>query len=92
MSRRVVSYFVLVIFFFLFNFYFRPISGNPLIDNEYLKSTTYINDLYKSDELFKEKLLEHNEYFICRELYDIHGIHYQGKMTLCNWILKWQKK
>lgn len=35
---------------------------------------------------------KHNEYFICRELYDIHGIHYQGKMTLCNWMLKWQKK
>ena len=68
MSKRVVSYFVLVIFFFLFNFYFRPISGNPLIDNEYRKSTTYINDLYKSDELFKEKLLERNEYFIYEKI------------------------
>lgn len=30
------------------------------------------------------------EYFICTESFDIDGIHWQGKFTLCNWILKWQ--
>lgn len=30
------------------------------------------------------------EYFLCTESFDIDGIHYQGKLTLCNWILRWQ--
>ena len=30
------------------------------------------------------------EYFICTESFNIDDIHYQGKFTLCNWILKWQ--
>ena len=33
-----------------------------------------------------------DEYLICTESFDIDGIHYEGKFTLCNWILKWQKK
>lgn len=33
-----------------------------------------------------------NEYLICTESFNIDNIHYQGKFTLCNWILKWQKK
>ena len=32
------------------------------------------------------------EYLICTESFDIDGINYKGKFTLCNWILKWQKK
>lgn len=35
---------------------------------------------------------ESQEYFICTESFNIDGVHYQGKMTLCNWILKWQDK
>lgn len=31
-------------------------------------------------------------YLICTESFDIDGIHYKGKFTLCNWVLKWQKK
>lgn len=31
-----------------------------------------------------------DEYLICTESFDIDHIHYQGKLTLCNWILKWQ--
>lgn len=30
------------------------------------------------------------EYLICTESFNIDDIHYQGKFTLCNWILKWQ--
>lgn len=33
-----------------------------------------------------------DEYLICTEVFDIDSIHWQGKFTLCNWILKWQKK
>lgn len=34
----------------------------------------------------------HDEFYICTESFDIDTIHYQGKFTLCNWILKWQNK
>ena len=33
-----------------------------------------------------------DEYLICTEAFDIDSIHYKGKFTLCNWILKWQNK
>ena len=33
-----------------------------------------------------------DEYLICTEAFDIDSIHYKGKFTLCNWILKWQKQ
>lgn len=33
-----------------------------------------------------------DEYLICTESFDIDSIHWQGKFTLCNWILKWQNK
>ena len=33
-----------------------------------------------------------DEYLICTEAFDIDGMHYKGKFTLCNWILRWQKE
>ena len=33
-----------------------------------------------------------DEYLICTESFNIDGVHWQGKFTLCNWILKWQNK
>lgn len=33
-----------------------------------------------------------DEYYICTEAFNINDIHWQGKFTLCNWILKWQDK
>lgn len=33
-----------------------------------------------------------DEYLICTESFLIDGVHWQGKVSLCNWILKWQKK
>jgi hypothetical protein len=33
-----------------------------------------------------------DEYLICTESFNINDIHWQGKFTLCNWILKWQNK
>lgn len=32
------------------------------------------------------------EYFICTESFNIDDIHWQGRLSLCNWILKWQNK
>lgn len=33
-----------------------------------------------------------DEYLICTESFNIDDIHWQGKFTLCNWILRWQNK
>lgn len=35
---------------------------------------------------------EADEYFICTESMNINDIHWQGKFTLCNWILRWQNE
>ena len=67
-KRRLIIYFALVIFFTLYNFYFRPIKGNPLITSEYRHSDAYINDLYKSDEYFKKSLLDEDSYYIYEEM------------------------
>ena len=32
-----------------------------------------------------------DEYYICTESFNIDDVHWQGRLTLCNWILKWQK-
>lgn len=32
-----------------------------------------------------------NTYWICTESFNINDIHYQGKLTQCNWFLKWQR-
>lgn len=32
-----------------------------------------------------------DEYLICTESFNIDDVHWQGRLTLCNWILKWQK-
>ncbi len=55
-KHRVLLYFVIVILLTLLNFYYRPISKNPLITDSYRKSEAYVNDLYKSDEFFKNHL------------------------------------
>lgn len=67
-KRRTVIYFLLVIIFTLFNFYFRPIKGNPLVTSEYKKSDEYINDLYMSDEYFKKNVLDKKDYHMYEEM------------------------
>ena len=69
-KKRIIIYFILVIILTLYNFYFRPIKGNPLITKEYKNSNAYINDLYKSDEYFKKKLLTEDSYHIYEEMID----------------------
>lgn len=36
--------------------------------------------------------INQDEYLICTESFNIDSIHYKGKFTLCNWMLKWQNK
>ena len=41
------------------------------------------------DTLYDSK---NDEYYLCTESFNIDDVHWQGRLTLCNWILKWQKK
>ena len=68
MKKRVLFYIFIVILSFLFNFYYRPIEGNKLVTNKYRNSDSYINDLYMSDEYFKEKLLDKSDYPMYRKI------------------------
>ena len=40
------------------------------------------------DTLYDSK---NDEYYLCTESFNIDDVHWQGRLTLCNWILKWQK-
>ena len=51
--------------------------------------TLYNTPVVVGDIIYDTK---QDEYLICTESFDVDGIHYKGKFTLCNWILKWQKK
>ena len=51
--------------------------------------TPYKTPVVVGDVIYDTKS---DEYLICTEAFDIDGINYKGKFTLCNWILKWQKK
>lgn len=51
--------------------------------------TLYNTPVVVGDIIYDTK---QDEYLICTEAFDIDGIHYKGKFTLCNWMLKWQKK
>ena len=55
-KKRVLFYFILVIFLIAFNFYLRPVEGNPLVDDAYKSNGAYVNDLYYSNEYFKSML------------------------------------
>ena len=51
--------------------------------------TLYNTPIIVGDIIYDTKK---DEYLICTEAFDIDGIHYKGKFTLCNWMLKWQNK
>ncbi len=69
-KKRIIVYVFLVIVFTLYNFYYRPIAGNPLITKEYKNSEAYINSLYMSDEMFKKNVLSPSEYYAYEEMID----------------------
>lgn len=51
--------------------------------------TLYDTPVVVGDVIYDTK---EDEYLICTEAFNIDNIHFKGKFTLCNWILKWQKK
>ena len=51
--------------------------------------TLYDTPVIVGDIIYDSKS---DEYLICTESFDIDSIHYKGKFTLCNWMLKWQNK
>lgn len=55
-----------------------------------IKFQTLINEPIIVGDIIYDS--EAEEYLICTESFNIAGIHWQGKFTLCNWILKWQNK
>lgn len=56
--------------------------------------TVKFQTLYDTPIVVGDVIYSANEdvYFICTEAFNIDDIHYKGKFTLCNWMLKWQKK
>lgn len=53
--------------FKIYEIYLRPINGNNLINKE---EKAYINDLYMSDEYFKEQLINPEDYYIYEKIID----------------------
>ena len=51
--------------------------------------TLYDTPVNVGDVIYSTK---DDEYLICTEAFNIDDINYKGKFTLCNWMLKWQKK
>lgn len=56
--------------------------------------TVKFQTLYDTPIVTGDILYDSNkdEYLICTEVFDINSVHWQGKFTLCNWMLKWQNK
>ncbi|MBO5828925.1 MAG: hypothetical protein J6R59_10815 [Paludibacteraceae bacterium] len=56
--------------------------------------TVKFQTLYNTPVVVGDVIYDANkdEYLICTEAFDIDGINYEGKFTLCNWMLKWQNK
>lgn len=51
--------------------------------------TLYNTPVAVGDVIYDAK---EDQYLICTEAFNIDDIHYKGKFTLCNWMLKWQNK
>ena len=68
-KRRLILYFILVIFFTMFNFYYRPVSRNTLITEKYRNSSAYVNDLYMSDEYFKKNVIPKEDLYLYEAIY-----------------------
>lgn len=56
--------------------------------------TVKFQTLYDTPVVVGDIIYDSNEdeYLICTEAFNIDNMNYKGKFTLCNWILKWQKK
>mgnify|MGYP006967117604 CR=1 FL=1 len=56
--------------------------------------TVKFQSLYNTPIVVGDVIYNSNEdeYLICTESFNVDSIHFKGKFTLCNWMLKWQKK
>lgn len=56
--------------------------------------TVKFQTLYNTPIIVGDIIYDSNEdeYLICTEASNIDNINFKGKFTLCNWMLKWQKK
>lgn len=77
-SNKILTIVLLILSFYLYNTYFFLIEKNPYVDK---KSSTYINDLYASDERIYNNFLNTTEKKIYRELVKGTKI-YNGKMNI----------
>lgn len=67
-------------------FYDRKYSNANGVSQKFL---TKHNDLIDvGDYIYDEA---DNTYWICTESFNINNIHYEGRITQCNWILRWQR-
>ena len=71
--------------------------GIRLYDRTYSAAngvTVKFQSLYSTPVAVGDVIYDINsdEYLICTEAFNVDNIHYKGKFTLCNWILKWQTK
>ena len=51
--------------------------------------TKHTDKVEIGDYIYDEK---EDTYWICTEYYNINDIHHEGKLTQCNWYLRWQRK
>ena len=67
-------------------FYDRKYSNANGVSQKFL---TKHNDLIDvGDYIYDEA---DNTYWICTESFNINNIHYEGRLTQCNWVLRWQR-
>lgn len=68
----------------LYNERYSSANGNTIKFQTLIDTPVAVGDiLYDS---------EYERYYLCTESFNINGVHWQGKLVLCNWILKWQNK
>ena len=77
-SNKILTIVLLILSFYLYNTYFFLIEKNPYVDK---KRSTYINDLYASDERIYNNFLNTTEKKIYRELVKGTKI-YNGKINI----------
>lgn len=51
--------------------------------------TLFDTEIQVGDILYN---LTEDKYMICTEVFNIDDVHWQGKLTMCNWVLRWQNK
>lgn len=61
-------YLLMVLIMTLINFYYRPIKKNELITDTYKKSSSYVNNLYHSEEIFKKGIVAKRDYYIYEQI------------------------